>query len=207
MKKLTLCILVIVCTTIAYAQTITTNRINYKFYISPELENIDLDNETDKVKKELAMVAMMAMSFQEEGQPVAQAWVTKEKLRVNNSLFQKSYQITDKISQESYVVYPEYKTYTKTVPATDKLLDIEGTYTSASDLPFEIVEGQSKTIAGYSCKLAKITLALDSFATHIEIWFTDKLPNLYWGEYAYLEKYLEQPYKSTLWESALKHTR
>jgi GLPGLI family protein len=45
---------------------------------------------------------------------------------------------------------------------------------------------KKKKIAGYTCKLAKIIVNEDHTAT-IHIWYTEDLPQAYWGEYAYLK--------------------
>ena len=55
----------------------------------------------------------------------------------------------------------------------------------ASELPIKFVDEQKKKIAGYTCKLAKIIVNEDHTAT-IHIWYTEDLPQAYWGEYAYL---------------------
>lgn len=61
----------------------------------------------------------------------------------------------------------------------------------AADYPISFVKGQQKEIAGYTCKLAKVSVNYgeeDENPTIIDVWYTEKLPNIYWGDFDYLEK-------------------
>lgn len=170
-----------------FGQPNDTFKISFKFSIAESILNIDPETETDPVKKELAATALMAMMFQNEEKPIAQAWVNNDFLRVNQSLLDDSYQITNKNTGDSYNVYPSTKQYTTTVAASDKLIAFGDAYFEVSDLPIEYIENATKDILGYTCKLAKIKFEAEDQDIELEIWYTEDLPKLYWGEYAYLE--------------------
>src|SRR5690606_5526473 len=77
--------------------------------------------------------------------------------------------------------------YINTTPE-DKILDLGDSIKLASELPIEFIEDQEKTIAGYKCKLALITAVEDEEnQAKIHVWYTELLPPVYWGEYAYLK--------------------
>lgn len=62
---------------------------------------------------------------------------------------------------------------------------------TANDYPITFVKGQQKEIAGYTCKLAQVSIndtEEEDTPTIIDVWYTEKLPNLYWGDFEYLEK-------------------
>src|SRR5690606_22984043 len=102
-----------------------TFKIDYGFYVSDEILNIDPDKETDEAKKDLAMIALLASMFQEDGQPVAEVWVNDDFLRIySNGPLQKTLQITNKTTQESFILYPDYNQYPASSPASDKMLDL-----------------------------------------------------------------------------------
>ncbi len=186
-KLLLLCIWIGICSTLFAQQN--TFKIDYGFYISEELKNIDVENEKDEAKKQLAMTALMASIFQEEDKPVAQAYVNKDYLWISSGLLQESIQITNKAKDESFILYPQLKQYSLTPSITDKILDLGDSYDLLSDLAVEFVKGKEKTIAGYPCKLAQIKVASSTEQpVYVDIWYTEEVPTLYWGEYAYLAK-------------------
>src|SRR5690606_3511911 len=59
-----------------------------------------------------------------------------------------------------------------------------------SDVEFEFVQGKTKTIAGIPCKMAVVNgdfdLSGDNY-TKMEVWYSDKLPNLYWDQFMFLK--------------------
>lgn len=169
------------------AQQNDTFKISYKFSIPDSILDIDIENETDSVKKELATIALMAKMFQEEGKPVAQAWVNNEFIRINQNILNDSYQLTNKKTETSFNISPFDKQYAATTPASDKLILIGDDYLLVSELPIEFVDNVTKDILGYSCKLARI-VAKAAQGVSVDIWYAEELPKLYWGEYAYLKK-------------------
>lgn len=172
------------------AQTIESYKINYKFFISEELKKIDPDKETDETKKQLAMTALFAMVLSDDDKPIAEAWINKNYIRVSNDLLSQSYQLTDKNSNQSFIVYPEYKQY----KSEDIVSNFSISSTDESSNHIQLIQDSTKTIAGYTCKLAILKFDSDSLAYNsdnfslptIKVWYTEQLPSLYWGEYNYL---------------------
>ena len=174
--------------TLLFAQQ-NTFKIEYGFYVADEIKNIDVENEKDEVKKQLAMTALMASVFQDDDKPIAQAYVNKDYLWISSGLLQETIQITNKSKNESFVLYPEQKQYSLTPSSINKILDLGDGYDLLSEPPVEFVKGKVKTIAGYTCKLAQIKVESSiERPVKIDIWYTEEIPKLYWGEYAYLEK-------------------
>lgn len=166
--------------------------IKYAVAVSDELKNIDVETETDSLKQQMAMVALFASMFQDADKPAVQAWVNKDFIRVETNSLYETTQITDKNSDESYILYPSMKQYTATSDASDKIIiddsNEELVASTAADFPIEFVEGEQKKILGYTCKLARILISQEGDAQAIEIWYTEQIPSLYWGEYAYLKQ-------------------
>jgi hypothetical protein len=147
----------------------------------------------------LALLAALAAAFGEDDTPQMQAWVNQDFIRVetqgitqNNQI-----QITNRKTDDSYMLYPSMQAYTKTTDATDKVsiheTEDDIVVTNTADFPIRFIADTSKTIAGLPCKLALLEFNSDEFDASItqdarvEIWYNESLPPLYWGEYAYLK--------------------
>lgn len=169
-------------------------KIDYKLSLSEAL----LSEADSSTESSLAMIAALAAAFAEDDKPQVQAWVNKDFIRVQTEGLGENIQITNRKTGESYILYPSMQTYTEASDATDKL-DIQATEDdfnvfSTADLDLQFIEGRSKTIAGIPCKLAILDLGNPEYediipeGAQLEIWYTETLPSLYWGEYAYLKK-------------------
>jgi len=168
-------------------------KIDYKLDVSEEL----LANSDTSDNFSLAMVAALAQAFADDDKPQIQAWVNRDFMRVETSGLGESIQITDRKNEKSYLLYPSMNMYTETTDATDKVSinDVGDNIliTSAADFPIRLVADTSKTIAGIPCKLAVMDVDLGEYTAQlpgdakIEIWYTETVPTLYWGEYAYLK--------------------
>lgn len=162
-------------------------KISYKFRVDESLLQID-ENETDEAKKTLAATAAVAMMFQEEGKPIAQVWVDKDFVRAKSNLYSENYEITNKKTSETFIVYPSTEQYYINTEPRDKVLELGDDFVLASEMPIEFISNEEKTIAGYKCKLGKVTFSDgENNSVEIHIWYTEAIPNIYWGEYAYLK--------------------
>lgn len=162
-----------------------TFKIDYKYLVDEAILQQN-NNQVDESQLSFISAIIKSLAIQEEGKPLTQIWVNKHFLRAETSLFSNTYELNNKIDQLTFIVYPETKEYYKTDGLNDKLLDFGDSIKLASELPIKFVDGQEKKIAGYTCKLAKIIVNEDHTAT-IHIWYTEDLPQVYWGEYAYLK--------------------
>jgi GLPGLI family protein len=92
-------------------------------------------------------------------------------------------QILNKTNNKSFLLFAPSEEY--------HILEEENNdaYNSENEnLPFEL-SNETKNIAGYPCKLAivKIDPELDDEDNMIKIWYTDKIPVLYWGQFSFLK--------------------
>lgn len=164
-----------------------TFKIDYKFTVDEQLLQTS-EEDMDETKKALITTAALALAFQDGDKPIAQVWVNKKFVKAKASLYKDHYEINNKEEQQSIFVYPEMKEYYKSADVHDKVLDLGDTIKLASELPIEFIEGNEKTIAGYTCKLAKINVIEDgSSTTTIDVWYTEEIPSTYWGDYSYLK--------------------
>lgn len=163
------------------AQKNPIHKISFSFLVDESLLAIDSQTETDEVKKELAMAAAFALMLTADDKPLAEVWVNKDYIRATNGLLMEHYEIVNKKNDIRTVVYPSSETYTIT--------DSESDPNFTHDYEIEFIAGEERIIAGYKCKLAKIELGEDSNQKYeISIWYTEAIPTIYWGEYAYLKK-------------------
>jgi GLPGLI family protein len=188
-KQSYLLLLLMAISTFTYSQQ-QTFKIDYGFYISDEIKNIDLDNEKDEAKKEVALMALLATMFQEEGVPIAEIWTNQDQLRVDShGPLQETVQITNKGTAESFMLDPKREQYMISPSVSDKIMDLGDEIALVSEMPVSFVDGQTKTIAGFDCKLAQITVeGEEQNPVQIDIWYSEAIPPAYWGEYPYLEK-------------------
>lgn len=172
-----------------FAQSNPVYKINYKFLIDQSILEINPDTETDEAKKVLASTAAMMLLFQDENLPVAEIWLNNEYVRSATTMLGENYEIINKITLSSTEVYPYEKKYIfKEDGADEKTIYLGDKNILSSALEIDFSDKSRKEIAGYNCKLAKIHFAVDQQTnTDLIIWYTEDLPNLYWGEYAYLK--------------------
>lgn len=110
----------------------------------------------------LALLAALAAAFGEDDTPQVQAWVNQDFIRVetqgitqNNQI-----QITNRKTDDSYMLYPSMQAYTKTTDATDKVsiheTEDDIVVTNTADFPIRFIADTSKTIAGLPFKFNPI---------------------------------------------------
>lgn len=159
MKKITLFITAVVLScTSSWAQSQKLFRIDYR--VSTESNATTTDNNN----------------------PLMTAWVNKEYFRVDNAALSGVIYITHKNENSSFALIPDSEEYV--VNDTDSEEEEEL-------LPIELVAGKQKKIAGYNCKLAQVKVDYgteDNEQTLIEIWYTEDIPNLYWGEFMFFKQ-------------------
>lgn len=166
---------------ILFAQKNQIHKISFSFLVDETLLAIDPETETNDVKKELAMTAAFALMLTGDDKPIAEIWVNNDYIRATTDLLMDHYEIVNKKNDNRTVVYPSSETYTITDP--------ESGPNFSHDYDIEFIAGEERSIAGYKCKLAKIELGRNSNQKYeIIIWYTDAIPTIYWGEYAYLKK-------------------
>lgn len=107
------------------------------------------------------------------------AWVNADYTRIAYTKDEEYIEITDKRKHLTYLVGPQAKEY---------LVLSENIEDDNIDIPIDYIQGQEKTIFGYSCKLANITIDNgDNTESNIEIWYTTQIPNLFWADFSFLK--------------------
>src|SRR5690606_36294034 len=154
-------------------------KIDYKLALSPQTFT-QADTAEDG---SLALLAALAAAFGEDDTPQVQAWVNPTFIRVETQgLMQNNQiQITNRNTDDSYILYPSMQAYTKTADATDKVhiheTEDDFVVTSTADLPIRFIADTGKIIAGLPCKLAVLEFDTDQFDTsltqdaRVEIWY------------------------------------
>lgn len=172
----------------AFAQY-PTFKLSYKFLVDDSLLQMDPEDMTPS-QKTIAETAAMALAFQDGDKPIAQVWVNKTLVRANANLFSDAYELIDKEKDLQYTIFPSSSQYYQAKRIQDDYLEHEDeAITWNSDLPVEFVEGKTKEIAGHKCKFAKIDFGeVEGETIEIHIWYTESIPQTYWGQYGYLKK-------------------
>ncbi|MBL1407595.1 WG repeat-containing protein [Sphingobacterium faecale] len=160
MKKftLTLFMVLLLCTSI-WAQSQKSFRIDYR-------------------------VITDAGSTTENNESLIKAWVNKSHFRVDNAMMGSIIYVGNKDENSAFALLPDSEEY---VIIADGSQDDEEEYV----LPVELVAGKQKKIAGYNCKLATVKVDYgtgEDESTTIEIWYTEDIPNLYWGEFSFFKQ-------------------
>ncbi len=163
------------------AQKNPIHKITFSFLVEESLLAIDPESETDEVKKELAMAAAFALLFNADDKPIAEIWVNKDYIRATSGILTENYEIVDKKNDIHNIIYPSLESYHISHP--------ESSPSWVHNYDVKLIPGEEKIIAGYTCKLAKIELTEDINQKYeVSIWYTETIPSIYWGEYAYLKK-------------------
>lgn len=160
MKKITLFITAVVLTcTSAWAQSQKLFRIDYR-----------VSTESDATATDIT------------GNPLMTAWVNKEYFRIDNAALSGVIYITHKNENSSFALIPDSEEY---------VINDTDSEEEEVTLPIELVAGKQKKIAGYNCKLAQVKVDYgteDNEQALIEIWYTEDIPSLYWGEFMFFKQ-------------------
>src|SRR5690606_37755596 len=107
--------------------------------------------------------------------------VNKDYIRATNGILVEHYEKVDKKNDIRIMVYQSLESY--------HMSELESSPSLAYDYDVKLFPGEEKNIAGYTCKLANIELVEDVNQKYeVSIWYTEAIPSIYWGEYAYLKK-------------------
>ncbi|WP_164112410.1 MULTISPECIES: WG repeat-containing protein [Sphingobacterium] len=160
MKKITLFITAVVLTfTGAWAQSQKLFRIDYSVLAESD-----------------------AKTAESRGNALMTAWVNKEYFRVDNAALSGVIYITHKNENSSFALIPDSEEY---------LINDTNIEEEEELLPIKLVAGKQKKIAGYNCKLAQLKVDYGTEENEealIEIWYTDEIPSLYWGEFQFFKQ-------------------
>src|SRR5690606_26775849 len=133
-KKTTLLLMCLLGCASLFAQQ-KTYKVDYSFFVS--------DSETDQDKRDLAMIALIASMFAEEGKPIIQLWTNDEFLRIETQgPMENNIQITNKTTGESYTLYPDQEEYMVTPEISDKILNMGEELQLASELPLNFIANE-----------------------------------------------------------------
>lgn len=189
MKNILSLVAIILFSLNSFAQQNPTYKIEYRFVVDPKLMELS-EEDLNESQKVLLAAVMMIQVFQEDDKPLAEVWGNKEFVKAQSNLSSNQFELTDKKNNIQYLVYPASTQYYKNErPENVPLALAEELENSDNELPFEFTD-QTKEIAGYTCKLAKMIFEEEEAPNTpitLEVWYTEKLPSVYWGEYYYLK--------------------
>ncbi|WFB64898.1 WG repeat-containing protein [Sphingobacterium sp. WM] len=110
-------------------------------------------------------------------------WLNDNFIKITKNEATPSFLIINKSNNQSYYLFTESEEYYK--------MGEGSTFETQEDLvSIETVPGKTKTILGMPCKLAIATMDFETEENQnlkIEIWYTEKLPKLYWSEFSFLK--------------------
>ncbi len=155
-------------------------------------------------KDSVMMALIEAMTILNENEPIIRAYVTFEKLRVEQ------YNLNPYVQVSNLKDSVSFKYMTKTdddfnqeklayeVPLAEPKINVD--YLSDNEDPSIFISSdlvmtlsdETQTIAGNLCNLARFKL---DDSNEILVWYVKDLPQLFWGEYDYLEKVPGLPLK------------
>ncbi|WP_313189589.1 WG repeat-containing protein [Sphingobacterium sp.] len=149
-------------------------KIDYSIAVDPAFKgNIEEIQPDDPETTDLFRAVLEAM----EGETVLEAWVGKTENKIKSNLFQ----------QWVYLRNTEEKTLFRIDTNTLRFSRIPYIPQNAPEYPVNLDSKETTTIAGYPCKLAVIEIGPEENG-QVEIWYTEKIPQIFWGEYQYLSQ-------------------
>lgn len=159
--------------------------------IAFDMPKKDSESMTEEEKQMIAMMELgKAMSGTKEGEHLLKAYVTESKMRIEQKGIISSVQISNLEDSSSYNLYAESKTASRTAMATAKInTEMVGdsmVVVNAADAKVRLTD-EIAEIAGFTCKKALLGMTVGDVTQDITIWYAEKLPKLFWGEYSYLE--------------------
>lgn len=113
------------------------------------------------------------------------AWVNAEYIKLSPQDVDNGIEIINKKTSKSFLLFPALEQYHVTNDGTE-MDDSEDT-----GINVELIAGKSKNIAGYDCKLAliKTDFNVEDMENYvIEIWYTEKIPSIYWNQFSFLKQ-------------------
>lgn len=151
----------------------------------------DSESMTEEEKQLVAMMELgKAMSGVKEGESLLKAYVTSDKMRVEQKGIISSVQISNFQDSSSYTLHAETKTAYRTALATPKLsTEMSGDsliILNSADAKMRFTD-ETTEIAGFTCKKALMGMQVGDIEQDVTIWYAEKLPKLVWGEYGYLD--------------------
>lgn len=163
------------------ALKISSWEVDYNIYFQQD----EADSPKDSIGEMTSMI-MKALMQNDDG-PMLFCYITDQKIRVEQKGMMGYTVLMDKKDSVSYMLDEDFKTAYRN--SSDIETIVEGDSIVVIDPEdFNVTfEKEQKEILGYSCKKAVFSNAAISGATMVA-WYTEEIPKLYWGKYAYLEK-------------------
>lgn len=162
---------------ISFAQQ-EVNKIDYSISIEEsfkeKLKELEA-NETDP--SDLFRTILEDM----EGEIVLEAWIGKSANKIKSNLFQDWVYMRD----------TEAKTLFRIDTTTERYSEIAYLPENIEEYPITFKSEESATILGFPCKLAVIEIFSEDSSDEsgkVEIWYTEKIPQIFWGNYQYLNQ-------------------
>lgn len=131
--------------------------------------------ESDETELFLSLLAEM------EGKPLMEVWISEHQNKIHNLYFPPTLQLRDTKNKTLFFLDSLSKSFSKEVYAPE----------SEFNLRVNLDSETTEMIAGFPSKLATIELQDDSNAEQpesVEVWYTDKIPAIFWGKYQYLDR-------------------
>jgi len=150
---------------------------------------------TDLSKEEKQTMAIMelakAMGGGKDGEPLLQIYANKQAIRVEQKGISRSVQISNLIDSTSFLLDSASSTAYRVPLASPKIdtrfVGDSMVVVSSQDAEIQFTDDTSH-IAGFACKKAFMSIKVGKMTQNITIWYAPELPQVFWGEYDYLER-------------------
>jgi len=190
-KRLPLFMLLLSPFTLAAQQSATPTvkawEISYGFHM--EMLQDSILSEEDKKNAAAMSIAQLLLGDDEE-KPALRCFLEANRFRVEENGLISSITLGNKRDTVYYIVDTTFKQairHSALEPAVEVQMDGDSILVISSD-DFEMtLHNDTTTLAGFPCKMARFYNP--SFpAQAITVWYTERIPVLYWGKYKYLQK-------------------
>ncbi|WP_028297065.1 WG repeat-containing protein [Olivibacter sitiensis] len=161
--------------------------IEYQMDMRPATNGMSESDSSAMAMMELAQAMMGADS----GKTILKAYATPDHQRIEQAGLADYTQITHWADSSSYIIYPASQSAYRVPiasPAIQSELQGDSLITMSSDDGQLVLDGQTKQIAGISCKKATLRFQAGDAQQDLVIWYAPALPKLVWGEYNYLDR-------------------
>jgi len=180
MKKTTISTLaaILLSSSFAFAQSQKGTRINYRSFVT-------VQEVTDAQDAAAAAVDGGRVESTSDDDFI-QTWVNNNFIRIMTKGNEDTVQLIDKKNHSSTILINSLEQYVNIYNNAEE----EATFLEFSPSQIKLIPNEKKTIAGYPCKLAKIEITNDysDEPTVLDIWYTEKIPPVYWGDFEIFKK-------------------
>lgn len=167
--------------------TVNAWEIQYRFH----MEMIQDSTLTEEDKKNAAAMQVAQLLLGDDAEkPALRCYMDQNRFRVEQNGLVSSITLADRRDTVYYIIDTSFKQairHSALEPAVEVQMDGDSVQVISSD-DFEMsLYDDTATVSGFPCKKARFYNPLFP-GQAITVWYTERIPVLYWGKYKYLQK-------------------